>query len=241
MPLRNHFIPPLSLTHPWGGVHGTWATTIAQQLNGGVLPARYYAVPTVELGGPVEIDIATLEDASGPAPAGAGPALQPWTPPAPALTLAVDFSGVDTIEVQVFYDEGGPRLAAAIELVSPKNKDRPATRRAFAVKCASYLQQAASVTVIDVVTARHANLHAEFLQTLNLGNGALWQSPSGLYAVAYRMVRQDERSTVEVWPEALTLGAPLPRLPLWLGTDFSVPLDLEASYLSACTSLRIAG
>lgn len=241
MPLRNHFIPPLSLTHPWGGFHGAWATCIAQQLNRGILPTRYYAVPTVELGGPVEIDIATLEDQSGPTPSGSGAILQPWTPPTPTVTLAVDFSGVDTIEVQVFYDEGSPRLAAAIELVSPKSKDRPATRRAFAVKCASYLQQAASVIVIDVVTVRHANMHAELLQTLNLGNGALWQSPSALCVVAYRMVREDERSKIEIWPEALAPGAPLPRLPLWLGVDISVPLDLEKSYLSACESLRIAG
>src|SRR5437879_192501 len=54
MPLKNHFIPPLSVTHPWSGFHGAWAMTITQQLNGGVLPTGFYAIPTVELGGPVE-------------------------------------------------------------------------------------------------------------------------------------------------------------------------------------------
>src|SRR5262249_35146911 len=101
MPLKNHFVPPLSVTHPWSGFHGLSATPSAQPLNGGILPRTFYAVPTVELGGPVEIDVATLE---GP------PA--PWAPPAPAGTLAVDFTGIDTIEVQVFFDEGSPRLAA---------------------------------------------------------------------------------------------------------------------------------
>jgi len=229
MPLKNHFVPPLSVTHPWSGFHGMWATTIAQQLNGGILPTNFYAIPTVELGGPVEIDVATLE---GP------PA--PWAPPAPAGTLAVDFTGIDTIEVQVFFDEGSPRLAAAIELVSPKNKDRPSQRRAFAVKCANYLQQAASVVVVDVVTVRRKSLHAELLQTLDVSNGAIWESPSGLYAVVYRTVRTEEQPHVEIWTEALALGSPLPRLPLWLGVDISVPLDLEKSYQAACESLRLA-
>jgi hypothetical protein len=31
----------------------------------------------------------------------------------------------DLIEVQVFSDEGDPHLTAAVELVSPRNKDRP--------------------------------------------------------------------------------------------------------------------
>jgi hypothetical protein len=31
----------------------------------------------------------------------------------------------------------------------------------------------------------------------------------------------------------------LPRLPLWLGTELSVPLDLEASYLDTCATLRL--
>ena len=73
MPLKNHFVPPLSVTHPWSGFHGTWATMIARQLNQGVLPPHFYAIPTVELGGPVEIDVATVEDASGPPPPGTQP------------------------------------------------------------------------------------------------------------------------------------------------------------------------
>ncbi|MBV8432348.1 MAG: hypothetical protein JO244_14370, partial [Solirubrobacterales bacterium] len=91
-----------------------------------------------------------------------------WAPPRPALTLTVDFTQVDVIEVQVFHEENGLRLLAAIEFVSPANKDRPSQRRAFAVKCASYLQQGVSVVVVDVVTERQANLHMEILEALEL-------------------------------------------------------------------------
>jgi hypothetical protein len=95
----------------------------------------------------------------------------------------------------VFADEDGPRLRGAIELVSPSNKDRPSERRAFAVKCASYLQQGAGVVVIDAVTTRRSNMHEELLRTLELGNGAPWRSPTDLYAVAYRAATMEGRSS----------------------------------------------
>ena len=33
MPLLDHFHPPLSVERPWEGMHSTWASTIATQLN----------------------------------------------------------------------------------------------------------------------------------------------------------------------------------------------------------------
>jgi len=42
-----------------------------------------------------------------------------------------------------------------------------------------------------------------------------------------------------MWPQALAVGAVLPTLPLWIGPNRAVPVDLEASYLAACDSLRI--
>jgi hypothetical protein len=237
MPLQNHFVPPLSVTHPWRGFHSAWANSIARQLNEGLLPEGYWAIPNVDLGGSIEIDVATLaaESTHLEGPVGG----QPWAPSAPALAVPIDFTHLDTIEVQVFRDEGGPRLRGAVELVSPANKDRPSQRRAFAVKCASYLQEGAGVVVIDVVTDRLANLHEELLRVLELGNGAAWRSPSHLYAVAYRTATREGGPVFQAWTEALALGAPLPRLPLWLAEDLSVPLDLEASYLMTRTSLRV--
>jgi hypothetical protein len=37
----------------------------------------------------------------------------------------------------------------------------------------------------------------------------------------------------------LTLGEPLPTLPLWLSTDLAIPLNLESSYEQTCQALRI--
>jgi hypothetical protein len=67
----------------------------------------------------------------------------------------------------------------------------------------------------------------------------VWESPTRLYAVAYRAADVDERRQLQAWAEPLALGEPLPRLPLWLGTDICVPLDFEATYQATCTDLRV--
>src|SRR5262249_49794247 len=134
MPLLDHFNPPLSRTHPWRSFHGAWAAAMARLLNQGVLPAGYYAVPLVDRDGPIEIDVAALREQGASGPAG-GAARQTWAPPAPGLAVSVELPAADGVEVQVFAEEGDPRLAAAVELLSPRNKDRPRARQAFAVKC----------------------------------------------------------------------------------------------------------
>src|SRR4051812_31652067 len=75
MPLLDHFNPPLSRTHPWRGFHGAWAAAMARLLNHGVLPRGYYAVPVVGFDGPVEIDVATLQEGETP-----GPRSRRWRP-----------------------------------------------------------------------------------------------------------------------------------------------------------------
>ena len=125
-------------------------------------------------------------------------------------------------------------------MISPSNKDREGSRRTFAAKCAGYLQHGIGVIIVDVVTARTANLHQELFDVLEAkGRRAVWESPTGLYAVAYRAVTVRKKPRIEAWPETLTLGETLPIMPLWLSLDLSIPVRLEDSYLATCRSLRI--
>lgn len=153
MPLLEHFRPPLSVTHPWKGFRSAWANAITNGLNE-VLPEGYYAIPEVPLGDQIEIDVATLESGE-PKPSSGGVATALWAPPRPRLTAPVDFSRVHGVAVHVFQDEGGPQLRAAIELVSPANKDRPRSRLTFAAKCVGHLERGVAVVVLDTVTGRH--------------------------------------------------------------------------------------
>jgi hypothetical protein len=237
MPLLDHFNPPLNRTHPWRSFHGAWAAAMSRLLNQGILPPGYYAVPLVDRDGPIEIDVAALREQEAPGPTDEATP-QTWAPPAPGLALAVELPAVDGVAVQVFADEGDPRLAAAVELLSPRNKDRPQARQAFAVKCVGYLQQGSSVVVVDTVTTRRANLHATILSLLGVEASA--GIPTGLSAVSYRAIgHEEETQQLQLWPSPLALGQPLPTLPLWIAADFSVPLNLEASYQATCVDLRI--
>jgi hypothetical protein len=235
MPLLDHFHPPLSRTHPWRGFHGAWAAAMARLLNAGVLPEGFYAVPFLDRDGPVEVDIAALHE-FGPGTVGLDGS-RSWAPISPGLAVAVEWPVADEVRVEVYADDGDPRLAAAVELVSPRNKDRPRSRQAFAAKCAGYLRIGCGLVVVDVVTTRHADLHADLLTSL--GAEPTLTTAASLSAMSYQPVGRGERGQLRAWPAALEVGRPLPTVPLWLGAELAVPLDLEASHTSACVDLRI--
>ena len=234
MPLFDHFHAPLRKKRHWESFHTSWTTAIARQLNQRPLPAGFVAEPHVTLGVSVEADVATFEEEDEHRP----PADR-WAPPAPPVVTAVDFTGIDVCEVRVYDDEMARTLVAAVELVSPANKDRRSHRRAFVAKCAAYLQQGVTVVIVDVVTSRRPNLYQALAEFLEVSLAARTAAASRLYAVACRTTRHRKQARLEVWPALLRVGAPLPVLPLWLTREVAVPLDLEASYNFTCDSLSI--
>jgi hypothetical protein len=237
VPLLDHFHAPLHPRRHWESFHVTWAGAIADALNETLLPEGYFAEEHAHAGARIEIDVATFADEAAPPARNGTVATQTYAPPAPALVVPAAFP--DEFEVRVYEAEGGARLVAAIELVSPANKDRDAHRRAFATKCAGYLAQGIAVIVIDVVTSRGGNLHADILQLLGRGSDMGLPIGAELYAAAYRPVVREEREVIEVWPESLAVGNELPTLPLALNAELCLPIDLEATYTAACTRRRL--
>ncbi len=245
MNLLDHFHPPLSVARHWESFHSRWASAIADQLNGGLLPKDYYAEETVHVGGRVEVDVARFEEDdffSGDEAIGGGTATAVATAPktwAPA-TATMEFPAVfpDSVEVLVFNSEAGPTLVAAIELVSPANKDRDESRKAFVEKCAAYLQQGIGVVVIDIVTSRRVNLHNELVKLLDVGER--FRMPNkATYVVSYRPIRRRKAERISAWTNPLKVGDALPTMPLSVGQRLLLPLDLNASYTEACERKRI--
>jgi hypothetical protein len=242
MPLRDHFHPPLSDVTSWESLHAQWPAMIVMELNG-KLPARYIASPRIHLGPLFEIDVAALtqpEDQSLEADQyGTGNGgVAVWAPPQPTLTLTTELPEQDEYEVWII-DNDLQRLVAAIEIVSPSNKDRPDSRRAFVAKCATLLQHGTSVSIVDLVTSRRTNLYGELMDLLGHSDPTLSNTVPSLYAVTCRWRAQAGVGRLETWTHALTVGRPLPTLPLWLEVDLSMPLDLESSYEETCRTLRI--
>ncbi len=241
MPLLDHFHPPLAPTRHWESFHVNWAGAIADALNESLLPEGYFAEEHAQIGARVEIDVATFSGSeTSPHPAGATATLprRVWAPPAPAIVVPAAFP--DSFQVLVFENEGGGRLVAAIELVSPGNKDRTAERQAFAIKCASYLCRGISLIVINIVTSRRANLHDEIMRLLGHEATSALPPDAALYAVAYRPIVRDEQEQIEIWPSHLEIGRSLPELPLALNAELALPIDLETTYTAACQRRRLA-
>lgn len=161
-------------------------------------------------------------------------------PPGYVAGPTVHLGECDEYEVRIYDSERDRRLVAAVEFVSSSNKDQPESRRAFATKCVSLLQQNVSVSVIDVVTTVQSNLYAEFLDLVGKSDPTLGDDPPFLYAATFRIrKRPRQRSLLDAWFYPLQVGQPLPALPLWLDRDLNVKLDLEATYEQACRLLHL--
>jgi hypothetical protein len=209
------------------------------------LPERYIAEPQIHLGSSIEIDVGAYDqigaesEMARSSAGGAGAATVVWGPPSPTLAIATDPPALDEYEVRVYDVRSGRRLVAAIEIVSPANKDRPEHRRAFVAKCTSLLQKHVCVAIVDLVTIRSSNLYADLIELFGHKDPSFSGGAPSLYAVACRWVSSGELWLLETWTHPLALGSPLPTLPLWLDDNLAVPLDLEASYEETCRVLRI--
>ncbi len=231
MPLRDHFRPPLDKKTSWEGFHGAWPAVIVMALNR-KLPPRYLAEPRVHLGASMEIDVTAFDEAiSAPSAVGFG---------ADEGGAATDLPDQYEYEVRLFDTWRDRRLVATVEIVSPANKDRPESRRAFVTKCAALLQRRVSVVIVDLVTTRQFNLYGDLLELIGQTDPTLAPEPPPLYATACRWIRRDEAWHFESWTHPLALGRPLPTLPLWPADNFAVPLELEASYEATCRIFRLA-
>ncbi len=244
MPLRDHFRPPVWDHSSWEGFHGGWPMTMVQELSK-VLPPEFTAEPRVHLGSYFEIDVCAFEDPSKPAPSSApangngGVATATLAPPQPTLAIDCDLPEQYKYEVLVYDQSRGRELVAAVEIVSPANKDRPVNRRTFVARCATLLQNHVCVSIVDLVTIRSFNLYADLLDLMGQSDPAFTPNPPATYAITCRGRKVGEISRVETWAYPLIVGQPLPKLPIWLDDERHVWLDLEASYEETCRVLRI--
>lgn len=235
--LLDHFHPPLEKSRDWHGFLHMWTSMLAVDLNRR-LPDGWFASPNVQF--QIEVDVATMDsrdDATGWAGhvEETGTSSEVWTPPAPTAVLDVP-GWSDVVSVEVYAPLGSRNLAAAIEIVSPSNKDRPDSREAFVAKCERYLQTGVGLIIVDVVTERHADLHGLLLERFDPEQS----TPNhGLFACSYQTRKNGDVLRMQMWHHPLSLGSDLPVLPLHLLDGPTMPVDLDATYIETCQSLRI--
>ena len=129
-----------------------------------------------------------------------------YAPPQPTLVLDADLDDQYEYEVLVFDQTRNRQLVAAIEIVSPANKDRAENRRAFVAKCAALLQDHVCVSIVDLVTIRRFNLYCDLLELIDRSDPS-FDPPPATYAVTCRGQQKSSVSRVSRygrirWPSA---------------------------------------
>jgi hypothetical protein len=189
MPLRDHFRSPLDDKQSWDGIHAMWPAVMVQQLIK-VLPERYFALPGVYLGSLYEVDVGTFGDPDSEnielESAAGGLAVATYAPPKPTLTFEPELPNQDVYEVRIYDSHRNRKLVAAIEIISPSNKDRPDRRADFMTKAASLLKNGICVSIIDIVSTMDFNLYAELMDYVHCADPGLGDDPSPMYAVTLR-------------------------------------------------------
>lgn len=197
----------------------------------------------MHLGTLYEVDIGTYRPAAAEADdydvGEGGAAVATYAPPNPTLTLEPRLPNQDVYEVRIYDSRRHRRLVAAIDIVSPSNKDRLESRSTFVAKVATLLKNNICVSIVDVVSTSEFNLYAELMNFLQGVDPALGSEPPPMYAATLRLRYEDRRRLMDNWYHPLAIGQPLPTLPIWLKETWAISLDLESSYEETCHTLRI--
>jgi hypothetical protein len=158
---------------------------------------------------------------------------------AAASLLKPDLEGVATFTFDphraIHIDHHGC-LVAAIEVVSPRNKDRREAKEGYASRSLGYLRQGVHLLLLDLLPRP---VGFSFLDVLGTALGLAIPGTPAPFAVSFRVGdpipnENAESPVIGVWRRALQAGQPLPTLPLALTSRQHIVIDLEESYHAAC-------
>ncbi|MBI3360224.1 MAG: DUF4058 family protein [Chloroflexi bacterium] len=221
---------------PWLSFHSHWIVRLVEYLNQDILPPGFRARPT-ELVVGIEPDVLLLQDADRP---DAGLPTGPQTGLGEATLTATIPPPADLPLVGIYSSYDTSRLVAAIELVSPGNKDRTEAVVAFVEKVLFLLQEGVHVMVVDVVSAPRHPLRRDILG--RLGRDEVVVETDRLWLASYcSLPSSAPRAQLEVreWARSVSVGQPLPALPLFLRADqLWVTVDLETTYAATLRAGR---
>lgn len=163
--------------HDWAHVsagtfhdfHNSWITELRNAMNGGLLPAGYYAQGE-QWAGKINADVLALHAGTKPSgalgdgasevnPSGGGVAVMEETPPRVSRRVAASEAAHVRAarRTLVIRHSSGHRVVALLEIVPPANKDRSRSVLDFVDKAIPALQQGVLLLVVgQVATTRRA-------------------------------------------------------------------------------------
>ncbi len=222
--------------HDWSRVnsgifhafHQMWITEITRQLNSGLLPRDYYALPEQVTGGMIP-DVVTLQ-AESQSPAGSdssgGTAVASAPPKTAVIRQAEDeLYALRADRIVVRHSLGD--VVAVIEIVSPGNKQTRSALRAFVEKSVRLLRQGIHLLIVDLLPPmKHdpAGIHK-----------AIWDEivdePFELPADQQQTLVAYAAGTPKIaYIQPTGVGEALPDMPVFLSAERYVNVPLENSY-----------
>ncbi len=162
-----------------------------------------------------------------------------WTPEPAAVAVGVGTVEPDQEAVATFtldpqralHIDWKGQLIAAIELVSPRNKDRPSSRDRYLGRYVGYLRQGVHLLLIDLLPRPRGFSFADAV-VADLGLACEPTTPP--FAVSYRVGEPvPEGTLVATWRRPMQVGQPLAVIPLALNIGQAIDIDLEQTYQQA--------
>jgi hypothetical protein len=212
--------------------HSAWIIHIKEALNGGLLPANYYAMAE-QHPGRVIADILTLrvDEESLLGPRDSGTVAVADRPRVSRKAVAGPNATYRAMRrTLTIRHASNHRIVALLEILSPANKDRLSSVEDVVEKAHSALKRGCHLLVIDLFPPGPHDPKGM--------HGAIWESfdsedyepppDKPLILAAYMAL-----PIVEVDYEPLTVGDELPDGPLYLQKDWFVNVPLEVTYQAA--------
>lgn len=209
----------------WHDFHVAWIAEIRKALNGGLLPADFYA-QAEQITGPFGPDVLTLQTTGGDTNGSVAPA-----PPRVRWVVEADMDDyVLKRRTLVIRHVSGDRIVALVEILSPGNKAARAPFRAFVDKAVEALYRGYHLLVIDLFppTPRdpqgiHAAIWGDFAEV-----DFTPPAEEPLTLAAY-----SAGATKRAYVEATAVGKDLVAMPLFLEPEWYVEVPLEQTYREA--------
>ncbi len=222
----------------WHDFHLAWIAEIRNALNGGILPADYYALAE-QIAGPLGPDVLTLQVPDSPANgaedhvregSGGGVAVR-VSPPRMRVTAEAEMNDyVLKRRTIVIRHASGDRIVALLEIVSPGNKAARHALRSFVEKAVEALYRGYHLLIVDLFppgprdpNGIHGAIWSEF-------SDSSYVQPAGepLTLASYSA---GPRKRAYVEPTAV--GRELIDMPLFLEPEIYVNVPLEPTYQAA--------
>jgi Protein of unknown function (DUF4058) len=227
----------------WEGMHHLWITELLRWVKPR-LPAGYRAyigsAPLLAVGAPrgrpdvhvhrwPEDSHALGAGKESAAPRSSGDAFEP--------DVEIAVATLDPGTALMIERQG--RLVAAVELVSPRNKDRPTAREAYLARYLGYLLESVNLLLVDV---HRLPLGFSFADRIAAALSMECQPLSTPLAVSYRVGEPAATGGryLALWRRSLSAGDSLPEIPLSLDIDSRVLVDLERTYSAAAADAYVS-